>query len=178
VKEKTTQTTQTSSTVNFIDTAMEPEEELLVAYLDGELNADEVQGVQERLGQDSNFRDKMASLEQTWNMLDALETVPVDKSLVRSTMEILVADVEKELQEKEKSEQKRKIPDFIFKILAFVLIGLIGFQLAVLWRIYRVGIFLHDIPIIEKLEQYQQIDNIEILQELSDQKIFEDRREP
>ena len=156
---------------------MDHDEEILVAYLDGELDAGETQKIEHRLATEPDFRDKMASLEQTWNMLDALETVPVDKTLVRTTMEMLVLDVEKEIKNHEIRQKKRQIPDFLFVLLMFFLIGLIGFQLASLVGIRIFAVFTKDIPIIEKLDQLQQIDSVEFLKKLNDERIFDETPE-
>jgi len=157
-------------------TPQESDEDLLVAYLDGELNAGEARMVEERLGRDPVFREKMASLEQTWNMLSVLEVIPVDKTLVKSTMEMLVLDVEKEVRETEKIQEKRKIPNLFFMVATFLLIGLIGFQVASLVGIRMIDTFIRDIPIIEKLDQYRQIDDFRFLQSLAESGVFDDER--
>lgn len=162
---------------NASDRLTDRDEEILVAYLDGELDSEETRQIEQRLAMEPDFRDKMASLEQTWNMLDALETVPVDKTLVRSTMEMLVLDVEKEIKDDEIRKKKRKFPDFLFIVLMFFLIGLIGFQLASLVGIRFFTIVMKDIPIIQKLDQLQQIDSIEFLKKLDDEGVFDDVQE-
>lgn len=162
---------------NISERLLDRDEEILVAYLDGELDAEERRQIEHRMATDSDFRNKMASLEQTWNMLDVLETVPVDKTLVRSTMEMLVLDVEKEIKENEIRRKKRTIPDLLFVILMLFLIGLIGFQLASLVGIRIFTVFMRDIPVIEKLDQLQQIDSIEFLEKLNDEGVFDENSE-
>ena len=152
----------------------EPEMENLVAYLDGELDAQNVRQMEDRLAVESDLREKMTSLEQTWNMLNELETVSADKELVRSTMEVVTLTIEKDLSEDEKQFEKRKWLDRLILLATIFLFGIIGYQLAALVGIQRNQQFAKDIPIILNISKYKEIGNFDFLQALSEKRVFDE----
>ena len=151
----------------------EPESELLVAYLDGELDAQSVRQMEDRLAVEPDLRGKMTSLEQTWNLLDALGTVPADKELVRSTMEVVTLTIAKEVNEDEKRLEQRKWLDRLVMVATVLMFGIIGYQLAVLVGIHRQNQLLKDIPIIQHINLYKEIDSFDFLQALSEKRVFD-----
>lgn len=61
----------------------------LVAYLDGELPADDRAQVEERLSSDKEYRGELAELQRTWDLLDALPPVVATESFTQSTIEMV-----------------------------------------------------------------------------------------
>ena len=151
----------------------EPEVELLVAYLDGELDAKSVRQVEDRLSVEPDLREKMTSLEQTWNMLNELETVSSDKELVRSTMEVVTLTVEKELSEGEKRIERRKWLDRLVLTATLLMFGVIGYQLMTLVGIQRKKQLVEDIPIIRDIGMYKEIGSFDFLEALSKKQVFD-----
>ncbi|MDR1383746.1 MAG: hypothetical protein LBJ67_07875 [Planctomycetaceae bacterium] len=151
----------------------ELDEELLIAYLDGELDSQNVRQMEDRLSREPELREKMTVFEQTWNLLDSLETVPVDKELVRSTMEVVTLTIEKELNEGEKKLEQRKIPDFLITLAILMLCGMIGYQLMSLYRLSVDRQILDDIPIIQQMNTYKEIGNFDFLKELAKERVFD-----
>ncbi|MCL2348289.1 MAG: hypothetical protein FWC50_08515, partial [Planctomycetaceae bacterium] len=150
----------------------EPEVELLVAYLDGELDSDTVRAVETRLSQEPLLREKMTAFEQTWNVLGSLETVPVDKTLVRTTMEVVTSTIEHELRADEEKIEKRKMIDRGLLIAVIVMFGVIGYQLTSFWGIKVNEQILNDIPVIEQMGYYKEIDDIDFLRALAERGLF------
>src|SRR2546430_188175 len=68
--------------------------EELVAYLDGELDADAARRIEERLRTDERLRDELHRLERTWDMLATLPRTEADPSLTKSTVEMLALEAE------------------------------------------------------------------------------------
>ena len=151
----------------------EPETELLIAYLDGELDAKSVRQVEDRLSVEPDLREKMTALEQTWNMLDELETVPVDKELVRSTMEVVTLTIEKELNEGEKHHHQRQWIDRLVLVATLLMFGVIGYQLMTLVGIQRKRQFVEDIPIIMNINMFKEIGSFDFLRALSEKQVFD-----
>ena len=151
----------------------EPEIELLVAYLDGELDVQSVRQVEDRLSIEPDLREKMTALEQTWNMLNELETVPVDKELVRSTMEVVTLTIEKELSAGEKHFGRKKWLDRCILAATLLMFSVIGYQLMMLVGIQRNKQFVEDIPIIRKMNMFKEIDSFGFLETLSDKRVFD-----
>jgi hypothetical protein len=151
----------------------EPEVELLVAYLDGELDAKSVRQVEDRLSVEPDLREKMTSLEQTWNMLSELETISADKELVRSTMEVVTLTIEKELREGKQHSGQRKWLDQLVLVTVLFMFGVIGFQLSALIGIQKKKQLVEDIPIIQNITMYKEIDSFEFLEALSKKRVFD-----
>ena len=151
----------------------EAEDELLTAYLDGELDAKSVRQVEDRLSVEPDLREKMTALEQTWNMLDELETVPVDKELVRSTMEVVTLTIEKEMEAGEKRFKERKWLDRLVPAATLLMFGVIGYQLTALVAIQRKLQFVEDIPIIMNVNMYKEIGGFDFLRALSEKRVFD-----
>lgn len=61
----------------------------LVAYLDGELDSTEKQAVEARLAADETYREELAQLQRTWDLLDALPSVRATESFTQSTVEMV-----------------------------------------------------------------------------------------
>jgi hypothetical protein len=72
---------------------VDPDDELLVAYLDGELNEAERRAVEKRLVSEPDFQRRMQSLETGWEWLEELPGEATDEKLVESTIELVVADI-------------------------------------------------------------------------------------
>jgi len=155
----------------------EPDVEILVAYLDGELDTQSVRQMEDRLAVEPDLRKKMTSLEQTWNMLNELETVSADKELVRSTMEVVTLTIEKELIDDEKQTEQRKWFDRMILLATIFMFGVIGYQLAALAGIQAKKQFAKDIPIILNISKFKEIDSFDFLQALSDKRVFDESAE-
>ena len=69
------------------------DDELLVAYLDGELPRDERGKLEQRLVNDETLRTRLQSLQQGWDLLDLLPSPVTTEHTVQSTLELIVADV-------------------------------------------------------------------------------------
>lgn len=75
------------------DAPVDPDDELLVAYLDGELPRDERSGLEQRLLESEPLRVRLQQLQQGWELLGEIEGPVTSHRLVESTLELAVADV-------------------------------------------------------------------------------------
>src|SRR3972149_5979350 len=86
-------------------------EEQLVAYLDGELDAQSSRQIEELLASDPEVRLKLQRLERTWELLDELETTPAGEKFTRTTLEMVALaaqeDVQKTLDEAPRRRRRR-----------------------------------------------------------------------
>lgn len=74
---------------NMIDS----DDELLVAYLDGEVSRAERDTIENRLVADEALRVRLQSLQRSWDLLDWLPTPVVDEHSVETTMQFVVSDL-------------------------------------------------------------------------------------
>lgn len=67
----------------------ELDDETLVAYLDGELPAEESDRVRDRISQDAEVRLRVEQLQASWNMLDQLPVPAPNPQLAQTTIELI-----------------------------------------------------------------------------------------
>ena len=72
---------------------VDSDDELLVAYLDGELSRDERDSVENRLIDDESLRQRMQDLQRSWDMLEWLPNPVPDEKSVQTTLQLVVADI-------------------------------------------------------------------------------------
>jgi hypothetical protein len=143
--------------------------EMLVAYLDGELDGESVRRVEELLVSDPRVERELRQLERAWDLLDRLPRAEVGPSFARSTVEMAAVAVEEELQPSSAGHGRRGALAAIVLLTA----ATAGFLGARLWPDANRQ-FLLDLPILENLEAYRQTPSIEFVRQLSDAELFAD----
>jgi hypothetical protein len=68
--------------------ASEFDDELLVAYLDGELDAAQTQQIDQQIATHAELRDRVNQLRMTWDMLDELPVAPPSPRFAETTLEM------------------------------------------------------------------------------------------
>lgn len=148
-------------------------DEELVAYADGELDAESVRRLESRLAAEPEFRRRLQSLERTWEMLDDLSPSPAAaEPLVRSTLEMVAIAANDEL-EQSRAEQPRKLRRQRL-LVAF------GVCLAAIIGVFGVWFFqtdpnrnlLENLSLLERFDEYRQVGNIAFLRQLRDENLF------
>ncbi|MEI8211855.1 MAG: hypothetical protein WCI02_06885 [Planctomycetota bacterium] len=74
-------------------------DEELTAYLDGELSTMEASALEQRLVHESALRHRLATLRKAYEMLDELPETPQNNNFTQSTMEWVLADVKKSIEQ-------------------------------------------------------------------------------
>jgi hypothetical protein len=149
-----------------------PQTEQLVAYLDGELDPESSRRIEELLATDAEVRCRVQELERTWNLLDDLDTAPVDGHFTQSTLEMVAVaasgDAEESLAEAPR-RRRRRLLAVGGSLLAAVLAGFLATVL--LWPDPNRQL-VQDLPVLENLDEYRPIGDIEFLHLLSDARLF------
>ena len=154
------------SNLHLDDDAIQDE---LVAYLDGELDDSSVRRVEQRLAEDPQYRERMQELEKTWRLLDNLPQVRVEESFTKSTVEMIAVIAEREVEKKNTSRSVRRVPVAVASFLGIALAS------------YFLGMYLFpdpndqlmkDLPIVENLDEYRYLDDIEFLRKLDESGLF------
>jgi len=145
-------------------------DEQLVAYLDGELDDEGTRRVEELLASDPKVRETLERLENTWEMLDNLGRARVDEVFSQSTLEMVAAraadDVEKQQAEAPRLRRRRWLIGTAGMLAALVA----GFVAVMLFWPDPNEQLLRDLPVLERLDQYRQIDDVEFLELLLEHK--------
>ena len=138
----------------------------MVAYLDGELDVQQVADVEKRLSEDSEYRVRLQQLQQAWDLLDELPRSKGDEQFTRSTVEIVV------VKAREEAERRTWLPRW-GGLLLVVGVSLAGYLLS--WQLANRDNrqLIQDLPVIEKMSQYKQAESLEFLRMLVKEGVFE-----
>ncbi|PAY18812.1 hypothetical protein CKO51_14690 [Rhodopirellula sp. SM50] len=147
------------------DEPVDPDDELLVAYLDDELDDAERKAVEKRLVAETEFQRRLQTLQSGWEWLDELPSESTNEKLVESTIELLVADIIPE----QKSEagwvsQHWRHLVFVALLVAGFAAGAIGVSIA-----NRIALRndLAELAIAEDHEAYKLGDNFSFFYQLA-----------
>jgi anti-sigma factor RsiW len=143
----------------------------LVAYLDGELDADASRRIEELLASSPEVRERLIYLERAWDLLDELPRACVGDVFTRSTIEMVAVKQEEELVGGE-AQGKRGWMRAVLPAAALAAAGLMGWLgLHLLWPDPNREL-LEDLPVVEHLDPYQQVGDIEFLRRLQAEGLF------
>jgi hypothetical protein len=151
---------------------VDPLDQNLVAYLDGELPEAETESIESRLATDPVLRSRLHDLQATWDMLDDLPRSEPDREFLKSTIEMVVT-----------SAQRKKATWYRWPVrigaltAAFLVMAVLTFQMvrSVQTRPYRQ--FVADLDFLQHVDMYEQIQEVEFLEALYKTGIFEDPAE-
>lgn len=140
-----------------------PLDEQLVAYLDGELDPGGRRRVEELLASDATVRRRMQEMERTWELLDDLDAAPAGDRFTQSTLEMVAVAVRQDV-EQDAAEAPRRRRQCLWALGGGLLAAAASGFLAVvlLWPDPNRAL-LDDLPVLENLDEYRQIDDVEFL---------------
>ena len=149
-------------------------DELLVAYLDGELEAERCQDVETQLARDDKFRRRLNELEKAWDMLDELPKTVADEKFVRSTVEMVALEAKEEAQtQRDRSAWPRRV-SFVAVTAMVTFAAFFGYRAVQQYSNKADDALARDLPVIENLDLYRRVDNVEFLREIHDEGLFEE----
>ncbi|MEE8450366.1 MAG: DUF3106 domain-containing protein [Thermoguttaceae bacterium] len=147
-------------------------EEQLVAYLDGELDAEVSHQIEELLLTEPEVRQTLQRLDRTWDLLDELDRPQLDDRFTRSTLEMVTVAATKDVKEAWADAPRRRRRRWALTGLGLLVAGLAGFAAVAWWASDRNRQLVHDLPILLDLDSYRQIEDIEFLRMLRDEGLF------
>jgi hypothetical protein len=154
--------------------AAEGLDEVLVAYLDGELSPEESEAIDKRLAGDEEYRSRLRELQRAWDMLDLVPRVSVQEEFTRSTVEMIALTAAAEARRSGSSRRRRRRLWQAAAAAAIVAIGL-GAYFAAAWTIDRPNRqLLADLPLLVDLNLYRSAESTEFLRELDRRALFTD----
>lgn len=160
--------------------------ENLVAYLDGELNDDDASRVEETLTEQPPIRQEVEKLTRVWELLDLL---PEPKASAKFTERTLSAIQTQQAQTdgdeadtrpiatQQRLHWKSRLRKFAMRFAGFlglVAVASAGFNGAFRRDTESMDQLLNDLPVIERLDQYQEAGSLEYLQTLKDSRLLND----
>ena len=147
-------------------------DEEIVAYLDGELDSESEARVARRLSDDPAYRLRLNQLQQAWDLLDNLRGTEADDEFTASTVAMVAVHAEQEA----KSQQMRVVRQWSLAWLtlgAVVLLSMASGYVVLHRRLTRADRNLvRDLPVIEHVDEYSNIDNVSFLKALERENLF------
>jgi anti-sigma factor RsiW len=140
--------------------------EKLVAYLDGELDAETSQQVERRLAEDPGYRHELKQMQRAWDLLDELPRAEVSETFTQTTVEMVALSAEHELK-----DVKSRVRHFDRLVWVAVGASVVLAGVAAFWGVSTYfsrpnDQLARDLPVIENVELYEVADSVEFLREL------------
>jgi anti-sigma factor RsiW len=143
----------------------------LTAYLDGELDAESVRRVEERLARDHAYQTELRQLERAWDMLDRLPRSRVNEGFSNTTIEMVAVAASQDAESVRQVWPRRRWQQLASASVALAA-GLAGFAVGHwLWPNPNQPL-LKDLPVVENFDLYYQADNIDFLRLLDSEGLF------
>ncbi|HEY2839389.1 MAG TPA: hypothetical protein VGJ26_09580 [Pirellulales bacterium] len=142
-------------------------DEKLVGYLDGELDSAAASEVEHALAQDARVRQELKQLERCWELLDELPRDEVDEDFTRTTVEMIAVRAEREQAEEQAQLPARKRKAWLLACGSFLAAAIAGFIAIGFLGDRENKKLLKDLPVVENLDQYRQVDDVNFLRALS-----------
>ncbi|WP_145052560.1 anti-sigma factor family protein [Lignipirellula cremea] len=160
--------------MNDFDHPTEPElvAAELTAYLDGELGEHDRLRVEQRLISDESYRGELQRHQQVWDALDSLPKATADAKFAQTTIEIVAQSAAVD----EATQQKTVKTARWYWLAAAAVCTLFCFSLGYL-AITAVASrennrLVRDLPMLENLDGYEQVDSLEFLELLEQSGLF------
>lgn len=148
------------------DQPVDPDDELLVSFMDGELSQTDRKRVEKRLVDEKNFRERLQSLQTGWEWLDELPEESSSEQLVASTIELVVTDIAPSPSQTKRNLSDSRKPFLVALLCGLGLVG--GVSGVVAMRNAELRKEIEDVAIVEHLDAYELGGNdIEFLRELA-----------
>lgn len=144
----------------------DPLESEFVAYLDGEAEAGVAEQVEQRVARDDAARRRLDGLERAWQALDVLPRSDVNESFTRSTVEMIALSTAEEFTRRQSEGQWRTRAMLLGGLLALPLALALGFAAYSAWGPDPDRVLLENLPVVERLDEYEPIDSLEFLRKL------------
>ena len=147
----------------------------LVAYLDGELDEEGSEQMEHLLARSETARREVDSLERTWDLLDALPHVRASETFTARTMSTI------RVSESQTGVAPRRWTPLVRRVViaAACAVGLagsaaLGFYLAHESRSEEMEVLVRDLPVIESLDVYREIQDESFLRRLDESKLLDE----
>jgi anti-sigma factor RsiW len=147
-------------------------DEELVAYLDGELDADNRSRVEQRLGQDAAFRTRLRMLQRTWDALDVLGRADANEAFTRTTVEFVAVKTAQDVQHEKRRQVRRRIWGWVAWTAGGLASAAVGFAVLTHFLSRPDRQLVRDLPVIERVDEYRNADSLEFLKALDESGLF------
>ena len=144
---------------------LDPDDELLVSYLDGELAREEQSDLENRLLTNESLRARLQQLQTGWDLLEDLPESSASLKLVESTLELVVADILKDQPAKSTTWKRWQAPCGILLICLVAGFTTYAIESSLRSRTYQKQ--LDDLVIVGNLNAYNYGGDMKLMRQLS-----------
>ncbi len=142
------------------------DDEVLVAYLDGELDTEETQKIDQQIATHADLRNRINQLRMTWDMLDELPVAPPSPRFAETTLEMAALSATEEPNSLRHWVSNNVSRLFIFALPLLFLCGLLAARLN---ENFAERQLLRDLPILVDWRTLSNIDSQDWLEVLVEQ---------
>jgi anti-sigma factor RsiW len=146
--------------------------EELVAYLDGELDAEQSRRIEQRASEEPDARRMLEELDRTWHMLDELDTPITSEDFTRTTLEMVAQAADQEVEKVKAEAPRRRRRAALWAAAGLLGAAAAGFFLVVSLVPDPNAQLLQDLPILENFDQYREVGSVDFLRALNKDKLF------
>ena len=144
----------------------------LVAYLDGELDAEQTRAVEERLSGDPAYRQQLRELQRAWDLLDQLPKAEVDGSFAQTTLAMVAVSASDDVA-RAQVRRARMHRWLWWTGSAAAAVAFVAGYFAVSTVVSRENRrLLRDLPVIQNLDEYRYAGSVEFLRLLDHEGVF------
>ncbi len=147
-------------------------DEQLVAYLDGELDAEGGRRIEALLATDPEVRRRLQSLERTWDLLDQLDTAPVGEPFTHTTLEMVAVAARDEVEHDRAVAPRRRRRRRLAIGGGLLAAAAAGFLTVACLARDPNRQLLKDLPVLVNFDEYRQVENVELLRLLRKEGLF------
>lgn len=160
------------------------QQENLIAYLDGELTDEAAASVEKTLAEQVAARQEVEKLTRTWELLDLLPEGRASDGFTEKTLTAVRTKLATPVQSQTEEEQDDVIPGhgrerllgigrrtLAFFVLLFV--AAVGFNSTFQKGSEPIDELLIELPVVERLDEYQEAGDIEFLKALEQSGLFD-----
>lgn len=158
--------------------------EQLVAYLDGELNDAAAAEVEVHLAGDVELRREVERLSRTWELLDMLPSVRASSEFSSKTLTAIRSIPLPRPDEAEGISADVVAPRLwwgrlkhwsvrMAALSVLLVLAALAFKASARKGTEAVDELLTELPLIERLEQYREVDSVEFLKQLQESELFD-----
>lgn len=148
------------------DHPIDPSDERLVAYLDGELPADDRDQLEQELIDDADLRQRLQELQQGWDWLDDLPDATPNEKLVETTMSLVVSDLTRGSSTPNVAKRRRSVPRGGWWLIAALIGAVCGFAIVETRRYFQFRQEMIDLRLAENLDAYRDGQDLALIREL------------
>ncbi|WP_417729834.1 anti-sigma factor family protein [Rosistilla oblonga] len=132
-------------------------DEQLVAYLDGELEDNQRAALEERLMEDPDCKQRLRTLQQTFDMLDELPRTTVNSDFARTTVEMIAINASQELEIVKQRRPWKLTAATVGLIFTTAITFLVGVVIVRGYQRQQQSELLEGLAVAEHLRAYSQI---------------------